>query len=343
MVGEVDDGLGASGRRLQAAGIRPPRPPPSAPPTPALAPPPPPPRRPPPPPASLGSREPEDASVSELLLQYDDDASGALDRAELADLVHHTGSSQSTEYAPTPATRLPGGTVGYVQTPGGYPTGPGAVDEPWVVDFSSHPLTLGFTLIWAAVLAIIMIQAGRKAQQAAEEAATRPAQQLAPLSKEDFKLVLILTGAGSLFWLGVCEYFFTTRQEAFPLLDFQFMCMWLFAIGAVLVSVGRRVFTAQQGEPPDVTHTPNVLGESTTPEDVEDGMSTSNTSKMKALGYRTSPAGAAARSAVMCGCVLWMLLCLAVLFDYVSCLAVSTSIPLMSTLSSIRRPFLRVK
>ncbi len=331
--------LGMPGRHLQAsAGTRPPRLPPS-PPTLALEPPPPPrATRPPPPstPSAAGSRVPEDPSVSELLLQYDDDRSGTLDRAELAVLVHNTEASQSIEYAPTPATLLPSGTVGYLQTPGGYPTGPGAVDEPWVVDFSSHPLSLGFTLLWAVVLAIIVIQAGRKAQQAAEEAAARPTQQLAPISNEDSKLVLVLTSAGSLFWLGVCEYFFTTRQEAFPLLDFQFMCMWICAIGAALVSVGRRIYTAQQhGEQPEVTQTPNALGESAASDDVEDGTCASNASKMKALGYRTSPVGAAARSGMMCGCVLWMMLCFAVLFDYVRCPAVSTSAPFTSALVAI--------
>ena len=314
-IGQVNRVVGANGRqistarRLQEDSTRPKPPSPT---------PPPPGTRPAPAP---GSRAPEDPSVAELLLRYDEDRSGTLDRAELAELAHNTGVSQSIELAPTPTTRLPGGTVGYLQTPGGYPSGPAAVEVPWVVDFAAHPLTVGFTLIWALVLAIIVIQAGRKAQQAAAEAAGRPAQQLAPLSNEDTKLVLILTGAGSLFWLGVCEYFFTTRQESFALLDLQFMCMWTCLLGAVLISVGRRVFTTQRHEQPDATDRSNVLSESAASDDVEDGVPASNARKMTALGYRTSPAGAAARSAMMCGCVLWMLLCFAVLYDYVSCLA----------------------
>ena len=319
-IGQVFRVVGSNGRqivtarRLQDTRTKPPSAPSTPPPAPGTRPAP-----------APGSRAPDDLSVSELLLRYDEDRSGTLDRAELAELVHNTGASQSIQLAPTPRTRLPGGTVGYLQTPGGYPSGPAAVDVPWVVDFASHPLTVGFTLIWALVLAIIMIQAGRKAHQAATEAAGRPAQQLAPLSNEDTKLVLVLTGAGSLFWLGVCEYFFTTRQESFALLDLQFMCMWICVLGAVLISVGRRVFATQRHEQPDATDTANVLDQSAASDDVEDGVPASNGRKMKALGYRTSPAGAAARSAMMCGCVLWMLLCFAVLYDYVSCLAFSTS------------------
>eukprot|EP01046_Picozoa_sp_COSAG06_P014739 COSAG06_NODE_922_length_11538_cov_10.478538_6_plen_94_part_00 len=79
--------------------------------------------------------------------QYDADRSGALEAEELAELVQAGGApgqdgGASPLYLPKPAEGLPGATIGFLQTPGGYPTGPDAAESPWVAedDWTSHPL-----------------------------------------------------------------------------------------------------------------------------------------------------------------------------------------------------------
>ena len=193
--------------------VQEPAPPPAPPPQWPPPPPPPPPSTQPhrsgsPPPPAPGSTVATAGSdgVSALLAQYDDDQSGALESAELADLVRDGGSNGAggaAAYPSTPSTRLPGSTVGFVQTPGGYPTGPSATAEAWITDFSTHPLPVGFTLLWVAILAVMLAQAARKTSQSATtQGDDAAAEQLPALSSADAKLALILTaGAKSCFFI----------------------------------------------------------------------------------------------------------------------------------------------
>ena len=119
--------------------------------------------------------------------------------------------------------------------------------------------------------------------------------------------------------LGICEYFFATRQMQFLLLDFQFICMWGGALVAIVATVGRRILAKDPPGKPEqpATTTVNALGSSGGDEESAAGGSEQpKVRPMKALGYRTAPAGEAAGKAMLLGCVLWLVLGFVVLLDY---------------------------
>lgn len=301
-------------RRLQST--RPPRPPPGSQlqPTPTPTPPPPadrPPRSPPSPPPAR-----ESGGVSTLMEQYDADRSGALEAEELAELVQAGGApgqdgGASPLYLPKPAEGLPGATIGFLQTPGGYPTGPDAVESPWVAedDWTSHPLPVAFSVLWAGVVAVFLAQAARKAGQSEGEIKGGE-EQLSALSKADVQLALILAGFFGLMMCAVADYYYSTRTMSFYLLDAQFLCLWACALGAVLITVGRRIVAAP-AVPVQTDHIANALGN-----DMEDGGKSSAETQMRALGYRTAPVGTAASKAMALGCALWLGVAFIVLLDY---------------------------
>lgn len=221
------------------------------------------------------------------------------------------GADSSLVYLPKPITGLPGGTVGFFQTPGGYPTGPTAVEEPWVAtdEWTSHPLPVGFSLLWMAVVALLLAQAARKATHNNMGSQANSVEQQTSLDKADVRLALVLTGVFVCTMLFIATYFFETRQTDFWLFDCQFLSLWCGIVGVVVATVVSRIMSTPSA-PDQTAHTDNVLS---------DGRATNcgrQTRRMRALGYRTSTVGAASAKAVVLGCVLWIFVIFAVLFDF---------------------------
>ena len=176
-------------------------------------------------------------------------------------------------------------------------------------EWTSHPLPVGFSLLWIAVIALLLAQAARKAMQKDVDSQANSVGQLASLNEADARLALVLTGLFVCAMFLIAAYFFETREIDFWLFDCQFLGLWGSMVGAIALIVVSRVKSAHS-EPEQTVHTANALSNGM------DANGQHRTRRMRAVGYRTSPMGSAAAKAMGLGCVLWLLVVLGVLIDY---------------------------